>query len=66
MTNVQYSDAIHIFYNPETNCILSIQFKRMTGMFEIKRSDETYTQFMSLNRIIEKRDDEVWDFLGVL
>lgn len=66
MTSVQFSNATHVFYNPETNCMVSIQYKPELNLFEILRSDVTYVQYMSMNRIIEKRENETWDFLGIL
>lgn len=66
MSNVQFSNATHVFYNPETNCMASIQYKAELNLFEILRSDVSYVQYMSMNRIIESRGTEPWEFLGIL
>lgn len=66
MTNVQFSDTTHVFYNPETNVLVTIQHKSDISMFEVRRSDVHYVRYTSMNRIIEDRGDDVWEFLGIL
>ncbi len=64
--SVQYSEAIHLFYNPDTNVLVTIQYRPGLDMFEVITSESTLRQLMSMNSIIEKREKVTWEFLGVL
>lgn len=69
MTNKEMSDAVHIFYNPDTNCMASMHWRRDLEMYEVQQwCDEGRTSLtiMSMDSIIEKRKNSTWDFLGTL
>ena len=69
MNNVQYSDATHIFYNPETNRMVSIQFSKTVEMFEVQvwhENGRLSRSYMSMVRILEEKENQPWEFLGIL
>ena len=68
MTNYQFSTASHCFYNPRTNEMVLTHYRRDLEMYEVIRGnyERTITFVMSMDRILEERGNEVWEFLGVL
>lgn len=71
MTNIQMADTIHIFYNPNTNVMASVQYRRDLELYEVMQwCDEGRSSIsvMSMDRILDerKKGKTQWDFLGIL
>lgn len=69
MTNAQFSDATHVFYNGKTNEMVSIHYREDLEMFQVELYSEfgrLYVSIMSMDRIYEDSKGETWEFLGVL
>jgi hypothetical protein len=68
-TNFQMSQAIHVSYNAKTNQMVSVQYRTDLEMYEVHLYGDLgrlSLSIMSMDRILEDRGNDKWDFLGTL
>jgi hypothetical protein len=66
LTNAEMLGATHVFYNPSTDVMLTVQYKVGLQMYELRTSDLPLCTLMSLDNLMDRIGSVNWEFLGVL
>jgi hypothetical protein len=67
--NSELNQLTHVFYNPSTNEMIGAFYRHDLEIYQVERycDEGRYAVVLcSANRLLDDRQNEKWEFLGVL